>query len=234
MTVADLLRAAGPLLWVLVALSFYVVYLTVLRWQVLRRLDRDPTPTFTQVQIALFGQGLDAAQREAAKLDTPAGNILWVGLERAPAGPEAASAAMNEATLAEDARLYAGLGTLGVVAQIAPLIGLLGTVLGMVRSFLVFSATAQPTPTQLGQGISEALVNTAAGLIVAILAYLARNALRARADAIALSGERARETLMSLLPDLGAQQERHARPAAPIIRVDFDKPQAREGAERRA
>ncbi|WP_295821226.1 MotA/TolQ/ExbB proton channel family protein, partial [uncultured Deinococcus sp.] len=80
-------------------------------------------------------------------------------------------------------------------AQVAPLLGLLGTVIGMVRSFLVFSQTTAPTPEQLATGISEALINTAGGLIVAIVAYVARGALRARADRIATQAERVREEL---------------------------------------
>ena len=237
MNVADLLRAAGPLLWVLVALSVYVVYLTVLRWQALRRLEGDPTATFTHVQVALLQHDVAGAQREAAKLDTPAGSVLWAGLDRAGAGRDAAVAAMNEALLNEDARLYSGLGTLGTIAQIAPLLGLLGTVIGMVRSFVVFSTTAQPTPAQLGTGISEALVNTAAGLVVAILAYVARNTLRARADRVSTFGERARESLLASLSELGAPtarpQIRPADPAltdpvptvtpTPVVRYDFDK-----------
>ena len=109
--------------------------------------------------------------------------------------------------------MYAGLNALGTAAQIAPLLGLLGTVVGMVRSFLVFSGTTNPTPTELAQGISEALINTAAGLIVAIVAYVARNALRNKANAVAAQAERVREELPSWL------LRPVAVPAAPVRSV---------------
>ncbi len=221
MNIADLVRAAGPLLWVLGALSLYVVYLIAVRIQVLSRLSKDPTLTFTRVHAALMQQDVAGAQREAARLASPAGNVLRAGVDRAPAGVASAEAAMNEAMLLEEQRLYAGLGTLGTVAQIAPLLGLLGTVFGMVRSFLVFSVAQSPTPAQLSTGISEALVNTAGGLLVAIVAYVARGALRAKADAVALHAERARETLPAWLGEMQLRRE-GVLTGAPIMMYEFD------------
>ncbi|WP_041231750.1 MotA/TolQ/ExbB proton channel family protein [Deinococcus peraridilitoris] len=221
MNIFDLLRAAGPLLWVLVALSLFVVYLVAVRAQVLRKLASDPTLTFTRVHAALMQQDLPGAAREAARLATPAGNILRAGVDRAPAGQEAAISAMNEAMLLEDQRLYNGLSTLGTIAQIAPLLGLLGTVFGMVRSFLVFSSAANPTPAQLSTGISEALINTAGGLVVAIIAYFARNALRSRADRIALHAERAREVLPAWLTEMRLRQQ-GVLTGTPLVMYEFD------------
>lgn len=221
MNILDLLRSAGPLLWVLAALSLYVVYLVAVRAQVLSKLSGDPTLLFTRVHAALMQDDLPGAAREAARFGTPAANVLRAGVERAPAGQEAAGAAMNEAMLLEDQRLYSGLSTLGTVAQIAPLLGLLGTVFGMVRAFLVFSSTTNPTPAQLSAGISEALLNTAGGLIVAIVAYFARNALRTRADRIALQAERAREVLPAWLTEMRLRRE-GVLTGTPIVMYDFD------------
>ncbi|CAM3566202.1 MotA/TolQ/ExbB proton channel family protein [Deinococcus saxicola] len=197
MNVLDLIRAAGPLLWVLIALSLYVVYLSVARAQALSRLGRNADALIERARAVTAESGPAAALAEVdrAGQSLPAINVLRAGLGRADRGVDAAGAAMQSALLAEDTRLYAGLSALGTAAQIAPLLGLLGTVIGMVRSFLVFSSTAAPTPAQLATGISEALVNTAGGLIVAIIAYVARNALKARADRIAVAAERVREDL---------------------------------------
>ncbi|MPY66831.1 MotA/TolQ/ExbB proton channel family protein [Deinococcus sp. SDU3-2] len=201
MNVVELLRAAGPLLWVLAALSVYVVYTAAVRAQALARLGRDPDALIERARAITAESGPAAALAEVDRAAHPgsAVHVLRAGLGRADRGPEAAQAAMNSALLAEDARLYAGLPALGTAAQIAPLLGLLGTVIGMVRSFLVFADTAAPTPDQLAQGISEALVNTAAGLIVAVVAYVARNALKARADRIATGAERVREEVPAWL-----------------------------------
>ncbi|WP_034408013.1 MotA/TolQ/ExbB proton channel family protein [Deinococcus murrayi] len=218
MNVVELLRAAGPLLWVLAALSVYVVYTAAVRAQTLSRLGRDPAALIERARAITAESGPAAALAEVDRAAHPgsAAQVLRAGLGRADRGPEAAQAAMNSALLAEDARLYAGLSALGTAAQVAPLLGLLGTVMGMVRSFLVFSQTAAPTPTQLATGISEALINTAAGLVVAVMAYVARNALRAKADRIATAAERVREEVPAWLTGRGR------RAAVPEVALTFD------------
>ncbi|WP_425148478.1 MotA/TolQ/ExbB proton channel family protein [Deinococcus sp.] len=197
MNLLTLLGAAGPLLWVLLALSLYVVYIAAVRLQVLLRLSEDPDALIERARATTAEEGPAAALAEldyAAKT-LPAANVLRAGLGRSERGSEATLGAMNAAILREDTRLYAGIQALGTAAQIGPLLGLLGTVIGMVRSFLVFSQTISPTTEQLATGISEALVNTGAGLIVAIIAYVARGTLKARADSVAVSMERVREEL---------------------------------------
>lgn len=223
MNFLDLARNAGPLLWVLLALSLYVVYLAVMRLLVLSRVGQDSRALIERARALTAESGAAAALREVdtSGMASPAANVLKAGLSRADRGPEAAQAAMNSALLQEDSRVYAGLSTLGTCAQIAPLLGLLGTVIGMVRSFIVFSQTSAPTPAQLAQGISEALVNTAAGLIIAIAAYVIRNALRGRADAIMTQAERVREELPTWLGGAGAGLTRLVRPV-PEVAMSFD------------
>ncbi|MFC4426902.1 MotA/TolQ/ExbB proton channel family protein [Deinococcus navajonensis] len=222
MNPVDLLRAAGPLLWVLLALSVYVVYLAAVRAQVMRRLGQDASALIERARAVTAESGPAAALAEVDRAAHPssAAQVLRAGLHRADRGVEAATSAMQSALLGEDARLYAGLGALGTAAQVAPLLGLLGTVIGMVRSFLVFSRTTAPTPEQLAQGISEALVNTAAGLVVAIIAYVARNALRARADRIATQAEQVREDLPGWLSPRLPQVM--VRPRPPEVALSFD------------
>lgn len=224
MNVLSLIQAAGPLLWVLLALSIYTVYLIVLRILELSRLGQDSSALIERIRATTAESGATAALAEIdySGLQTPTANVLRAGLARADRGIDAAQAAMNGAILQEDARLYAGISALGTVAQIAPLFGLLGTVIGMVRSFIVFSQTTSPTPAQLAVGISEALINTAGGLIVAILAYVARNALRARADRIAAGAERVREELPAWLSmPVAAARAAPARPAAVAAPLEF-------------
>ncbi|WP_456829891.1 MotA/TolQ/ExbB proton channel family protein [Deinococcus sp. UYEF24] len=197
MNLLQLVTSAGPLLWILLLLSLYVVYTAAVRFQVLGRLSASPDATIERARAttAESGPGAALAELDRAGTPTPAAAVLRAGLGRADRGSDSAVGAMNSAVLAEDARLYAGIQALGTAAQIGPLLGLLGTVIGMVRSFLVFSQTSSPTTAQLATGISEALVNTGAGLIVAIVAYVARGALKARADRIAVGMERVREEL---------------------------------------
>ncbi|AZI42118.1 MotA/TolQ/ExbB proton channel family protein [Deinococcus psychrotolerans] len=224
MNVLSLIQAAGPLLWVLLALSIYTIYLTTLRVLELSRLGQDSASAAlierTRAVTAESGGAAALAEIDYSGLQTPTANVLRAGLARADRGIDAAQAAMNGAILQEDARLYAGISALGTVAQIAPLIGLLGTVIGMVRSFIVFSQTTAPTPSQLATGISEALINTAGGLIVAIVAYVARNALRSRADRIAAGAERVREELPAWLSVVVPTAPVRAAPARPAAQTN--------------
>ena len=82
------------------------------------------------------------------------------------------------------------LNTLGTIASIAPLLGLLGTVTGIIRSFTAINQGAIGDPRLLSGGISEALITTAAGLMVAVPALVAYRLLRGRVDALALELER--------------------------------------------
>jgi biopolymer transport protein ExbB len=201
MYIVNQLEAAGPLLWVLALLSVYVLYVFFWRLQVLSGLRQNPETLLKRAFEALSQGDLGGAVREASRLRIPASNVLRAGLGRFGAGVEASRAAMNEALLVEEDRLFKGLSGLGTVAQIAPLFGLLGTVFGMIRAFTVFAHISTPTAAQLAGGISEALFNTAGGLIVAITAYAARNYLRTRAEGALLDAERVVESLPSWLRD---------------------------------
>lgn len=194
MSLLEMLRAAGPVLWVLIALSIYVIYLLIWRYGVIARSGGDPSSMLARVHGSLVQQDWLAAQR-AAQQPSAVANVVRAGLERALTGKDSAVLAMNEAAVLEEARLTQALPTLAAIAQISPMLGLLGTVFGMIHAFQVFSQTGSPGPSQLAGGISEALINTAAGLIVAILAYFGRNLLKTKAEAVLLQVDRVREAL---------------------------------------
>jgi biopolymer transport protein ExbB len=228
MSALELIRAAGPVFWVIIALSVYVVYVLVLHWQALRRLGKDQSLLLRKVHACIMEQDIGIALRETQGVKSSVANVLRAGLERAPVGGQAVEAAVNEAIGYEEVRLLSPLNALSTAAQIGPLLGLLGTVLGMIRSFLVFAVAPDPTPTQLSTGISEALVNTAGGLIVAIVAYLGRSILRNRAEAILAETDRIREFLPSWLTEAALRQRGHLSGApTPIYQPDRISPQER-------
>jgi biopolymer transport protein ExbB len=151
MSFAQMLRDAGPVFWVLLVLSVYVLYLFLLKLQILNRLGQDPTLLLTRVHAALMQHNLSGAQR-LAQQKHPVANVIRAGLDRVPTGRESVVAAMNEAAVIEEARLMQGLNNLATVAQVAPMLGLLGTVLGMIQAFEVFSRSAAPGAHQLAAG----------------------------------------------------------------------------------
>jgi biopolymer transport protein ExbB len=90
--------------------------------------------------------------------------------------------------VAHDLERY--LGVLGTIAAISPLLGLLGTVTGMIRTFKAITVAGIGNPTAMAGGIAEALITTAAGLLVAIPAFVAYRYLRGRVDSLVIQMEK--------------------------------------------
>lgn len=114
----------------------------------------------------------------------PFANIVRAGLDHADNDWTVIRDVLQEAGRQEATRLTRRLGVLETVAAVSPLLGLLGTVLGMIRVFATVSAAGLGNPETLSEGISEAMVTTAAGLIIGIPALVAYNWLNGRADGI--------------------------------------------------
>ena len=111
-------------------------------------------------------------------------NIVLAGLDHADNDWTIIRDVLQEAGRQEASRLTRRLGILETVAAVSPLLGLLGTVLGMIRVFATISSAGLGSPEVLSTGISEAMVTTAAGLIIGIPSLVAYNWLNGRADRI--------------------------------------------------
>jgi biopolymer transport protein ExbB len=124
------------------------------------------------------------------RINSPLGQILAAGL----ANRQQDRATMKE--VVEDTgrhvvhELERYLNTLGTIAAISPLLGLLGTVTGMIRTFSALTSGGASDPAALAGGISEALITTAAGLMVAIPALIGYRYLRGRVDALVVQMEK--------------------------------------------
>jgi len=114
----------------------------------------------------------------------PFANVVTTGLDHADSDWTIIRDVIQEAGRQEGVRLTRRLGMLETVAAVAPLLGLLGTVLGMIRVFTTISAAGMGNPETLSSGISEAMVTTAAGLFIGIPSLVAYNWLNGRADNI--------------------------------------------------
>ena len=203
MDVWTLLRGGGPVAIVLLALSLYAATVFFFRWQVLRRAGANPGRVLEGVRADVLAGSVRNAVASALRSDSSAARVIAAGLERTHLGREAVHAALSQAATLEEERVGRGLSTLATVAQVAPMLGLLGTVFGMIRSFTVFSNVSQPSPAQLAGGISEALITTASGLIVAILAHVGHSVLSRQFESVLGSVDRARESLVGWLLEAG-------------------------------
>ena len=132
---------------------------------------------------------MDAARIKTLKQSSPLGRILAAGLGNAYHGREVMKESIQEAAqhVVHDLERY--LNTLGTIAAIAPLLGLLGTVVGMIRVFAEIMSQGPGHASVLAGGISEALITTAAGLTVAIPALAMHRYFVGKIDAIVVELE---------------------------------------------
>jgi biopolymer transport protein ExbB len=190
----EYIKQGGPLLVVGLTCLFLALTFCVERSLVLWRAGgRGNVPTFLRnlkqsVSEGQIEQAVDTCKRQGGSV----ANVIGAGLEQYAAVKGSVQhrrellaetrRAMEEANALESPRLEENLSVLSTIASIATLLGLLGTTIGMIRSFHAMSHAGAPDATQLALGISEALVNTALGLTTAVIATILYNYFATRVD----------------------------------------------------
>src|SRR5262245_49807408 len=185
-TLYDIVTSGGVLMWPIGLCSIVAVAYIVERTIRLRDSELGSTSYARAILDALksggTAQAIQACEREAR----PLGRIMRTGLQRAGAQPLERELAVEGAGMRELKRLNARLRPLAVVGVLAPLLGFLGTVFGMIQAFInIALKEGLGRPELLAAGISQALVTTAAGLCVAIPTQAAYFWFRARIDRFA-------------------------------------------------
>jgi len=180
---------AGLILLLILQTSFIIERI----WSLRKAQGRGSMPAFLNgVRKSLHNGDVDTAVQLCAKQRGSAANVIRAGLERyQQLRAEGASkekvvsetqAAIQEANGLEVPLLERNLIALSTIASIATMVGLLGTVVGMIRSFAALGHTGAVDASKLAIGISEALINTAGGLLVAIAGIVAYNVFVTRVD----------------------------------------------------
>lgn len=141
--------------------------------------------------------------REAIELtrntDTPAAKILYAGLERHEEGTERVMKAIENQGLIEMSKLEKGLVVLATLTNVAPLLGFLGTVVGMIIAFQSIEAAGEVEATLVAGGIKVALLTTAIGLIIAIPVSIGHNYFVARIDSLVIDMEESAQKMVDTL-----------------------------------
>jgi biopolymer transport protein ExbB len=178
----DTIRAGGVIAWVIVVLGAIAVLLALLRVLLLLA-ARTPKRVVDEVCDAVARKRLQHARRVLDGARGSTARVLRRTVDVVDAARETADDAIVEAILDETPRIERFGTAIMVVAAVAPLLGLLGTVTGMIATFDVITEYGTGDPKMLSGGISEALITTQLGLVVAIPALLIGNLLNARANA---------------------------------------------------
>jgi biopolymer transport protein ExbB len=210
----SIIQAAGWPIWPLIACSIVALALIIERLSSLRTVRVTPPRLLDEVLSVTRASlpGADVVNKLA--VSSVLGQVLASGVRSVVADPR-----INEETLrmtfenagrAAAHRLERYLNTLGTIATAAPLLGLLGTVVGMIEIFGSQSPTGGSNPEMLAHGISIALYNTAFGLIIAIPALMFYRYFRGKVDEFILEIEQAAERMVPHLMRFAVRSSGHA------------------------
>ena len=211
MTLAELFRLGGPLMYVLCALSVIGLALILYYAIVLRAGTVAPDTQRLRLRELLRAGREREARTNCADRPTALGAVMAAGLDFAKENPDAPAAAIKDVMESEGVRqagrMQSLIHYLLDLSSVAPMVGLLGTVIGMLRAFnSVAFDMAKARPMELAGGVGQALITTIAGLCVAIPALIAWAVFRGRVVKLVGRLEVASAELASLLPRKGSPE----------------------------
>lgn len=187
LTFGNLLKAGGWTMWPLGLCSLLGIGLVIYNGMVIRPARMLKPQVIDQVKTALSDLDIERARNLCASNPAPITNILQAGLDRIKGGElhfTSIEKGMEEFSLQEVAGHMQPINYLSVIATISPMIGLLGTVSGMIKAFQAMALGGMGRPELLADNISEALITTAVGLIIGIPVMVAYFYFRNRFTAI--------------------------------------------------
>jgi biopolymer transport protein ExbB len=207
----EFMSKGGPIMWPILLCSIMAFAIVVERLIQLRREQIDTKQFMEQISKTLKRNRVMEALELCERTRGPIANILRAGILKHDRPRHEIREAIEDASIHEVPRLEKNLPVLATIAHIAPLLGLLGTVTGMVSAFQVIQAkagAANPVnPGDLAGGIWEALLTTVLGLCVAIPTFVAYNYMVSRVDGFVLEMERSATDLLNILGEKREENE---------------------------
>ena len=196
----DLAMKGGWIMIPILALSVIAVYIFFDRYFAIKKASKFDTGLLEKVKVYITSGKIDAAIALCRSNNNPASRMVEKGISRIGRPLADVNAAIEIVGNLEISKLEKGLPVLASVAGGAPMIGFLGTVMGMIQAFYDMSNAGNNIDvTLLSAGIYQAMVTTVAGLIVGILAYFAYNTLVAKVEKIVFKLEANSTEFMDLL-----------------------------------
>jgi biopolymer transport protein ExbB len=203
-----LLERGGIILILIIALSVIATVIIVERLIFFRRIRGDENTLINRLRSVLEKGRFDEALSICEANPSPLANLMRVGIEHRHYSPSIVRSSITDAANMEIPRMERFLSALGTIAHISPLLGLLGTVTGNIEAFGVLgNFGAVGDPSILAKGISEALITTAAGIIVSIPAIIFYNHLVSKVNHLIIRLENRVSEMVLLLNDATGTSE---------------------------
>jgi biopolymer transport protein ExbB len=186
----EIVRAGGPFMWPIILCSIIAAGILLERLWTLQRKRVLPQDLLKKVSELADRNQVNPKVIEALEKNSPLGRILAAALANRHRGREIMMERIEDTGRHVVHELERFLNSLGTIASISPLLGLLGTVTGIIRAFNAVMLGGMGDPRMLAGGISEALITTAGGLAVAIPSFIAYRYLRGKVERIVIEMEK--------------------------------------------
>ena len=204
----EMATKGGWLMLVLLALSIIAIYIFGKKWWMIRQAGKIGKNFMDDIRDYIHEGKIKSAITLCEKYDAPVARLVEKGIDRIGRPLPDIQAAVENTANVEVARLEKGLSTLATISGGAPMIGFLGTVIGMIQAFFNMSQAGNNIDiTLLSSGIYTAMVTTVGGLIVGILAYFGYNYLSSSINSLVFKMESATIEFMDLLHEPAGDDE---------------------------
>jgi len=200
MTLIDLAIKGGWVMIPILLLSFIAAYIFIERYYVIRKASREDQNFMNRIKDYIHDGKIDAALALCRSTDSPSARMVEKGISRLGRPLHDINTAIENVGKLEISKLEKGFPTLATITGAEPMLGFLGTVIGMVKSFYAMSQAGNNIEvSMMSSGIYTALITTVAGLAIGILCYFAYNTLVERVEKVVFNLEATLTEFMDIL-----------------------------------
>ncbi len=207
MNLLEIFMKGGWLMWFILLSSIIALGIIVDRYRVIRKSKMNVPAFLVKIRGMVKRKDISGAISYCIEEKSPTANIIKRGLKKYHLGRERVQEAIENAGRQEVSRLEQGLAVLATIAGVAPLLGFLGTVTGMISAFMrIQDLQGAANPSDLAGGIWEALITTAFGLAVGIIAYTYYNYFVSKVNKLVLDMEVVSNNVVDILDEISGDE----------------------------
>lgn len=200
LTLLDFAIKGGWVMIPIILLSLVAAYIFIERYYVIRRANREDINFMNRIKDYIHDGKIDAAMALCKSTDSPSARMIEKGISRLGRPLQDISTAIENVGKLEISKLERGFPTLATITGAEPMLGFLGTVIGMVQSFYAMAQAGNNIDvSMMSGGIYTALITTVAGLIVGILGYFAYNTLVVKVERVVFNLEATNTEFLDIL-----------------------------------
>lgn len=186
----DFLLKGGIMIYPLIVLLFFCIYVIIERYLSIKKATKQDTNLLSEVKMQLKTGRIDNAVMLCSRENTASGNILRSGVSIIGRPIGEIESIMEQTANVEIAQMEKGLGYLGLISGIAPILGFIGTISGVIKIFHTISNTGNLNIQTISGGLYEKMISSGAGLVVGVIAYSAYHLFNMMIDGFTLKVQR--------------------------------------------